>query len=286
VIGREELEKLIKTYLVVKRMEGLSDKTLNQYAIYLKKLLLGMHKAPSEITANDIRLFLFGFQEERNISNRTLDRVRSIVCGFFRWAACEEYIPRSPVETIKAIKFEETPRKAISQIDLEMLRRSCKTYRELAILETFYSTGCRVSELIGIKLNDIDWTTNSVHLFGKGKKHRTSYLNAKALVAIKEYLGSRKYASEYLFCNDRGGGQMKKENVERMIRKLAQRAGMEGKGITPHVMRHTTATQALQSGMPIQDIQQLLGHANVSTTMIYAKTSMESVHAGHKRCVV
>lgn len=284
IIGREEFEKLIKTYLVVKRMEGLSEKTLEQYTIYLNKLLFSMYKPPAEITTNDIRLFLFQFQKERNISNRTLDRIRSIVCGFFRWAACEQYIPRSPVETLKPIKFEETPRKAISQIELEMLRRSCSTPRELAILEMLYSTGCRVSELIGIKLSDINWSENSVHLFGKGKKHRTSYLNAKAVVATREYLNTRKHESEYVFCNDRGGDAMKKENVERMVRKLAKRAGLEG--ITPHVMRHTTATQALQSGMPIQDIQLLLGHASVSTTMIYAKTSMDAVHAGHKRCVV
>lgn len=286
VVGRDELVGLIKTYLVVKRMEGLSEKTLDQYGIYLHKMMLAMNKAPAEITANDIRLFLYRYQEAKGISNRTLDRVRSVVCSFFRWAASEEYIPRSPVETIKAIKYEEKPRHAISQIELERIRRACETPRELAIIETLYSTGCRVSELIGIKLIDVDWSTKSVHLLGKGKKHRESYINAKAEIAIREYLADRKHESIYLLCNDRGGGPMKKENVERMMRKISERAGFMDRRITPHVMRHTTATQAVRSGMAVEDVQRLLGHSNISTTMIYAEVSQDGVQSMHRKCVV
>lgn len=285
VYGRDELEGLIKTYLVVKKMEGLSSKTLDQYGIYLHKFLLAMSKPPTEITANDIRLFLFRYQEQTGLSNRTLDRVRSIVCSFFRWAACEEYIPRSPVETIKAIRFEEKPRRAITQIELERLRRACQTPRELAIVEILYSTGCRVSELIGIQLSDINWSTKSVHLLGKGRKHRDSYINAKAEIAIREYLSGRKHESVFLLCNDRGGEPMKKENVERIMRVLSERAGM-GKRITPHVLRHTTATQAVRSGMAVEDVQQLLGHSSIATTMIYAEISQDGVREMHRRCVV
>lgn len=285
VAGREELSGLIKTYLVVKRMEGLSDKTVEQYLVYLRKFMLSMSKSPAEITANDIRLFLYRYQEETGISNRTLDRVRSIICSFFRWAACEEYIPRSPVETIKAIKFEAKPRRAIGQIDLERLRRACRTPRELAIIEILYSTGCRVSELTGIKISDIDWTTKTVHLLGKGKKHRDSYINAKAEIAIKEYLNGRKHDSIYLLCNDRGGGAMEKCNVERIMRVLSERAGFDRK-ITPHVIRHTTATQAVRSGMAVEEIQQLLGHSNISTTMIYTEVSSDGVRRQHERCIV
>lgn len=161
-----------------------------------------------------------------------------------------------------------------------------KGERELAILEMLYSTGCRVSELTGIKLSDIDWNCHSVSLLGKGKKYRTSYLNAKAEIAIRSYLSHRSHTSAYLFCNDRGGGKMKKTNIERMIRIIRNRAGMGDRRITSHTFRHTTATQALQSGMPITDIQVLLGHASVNTTMIYAHTSREAVQAGHKRCIV
>lgn len=286
VLGREEMERLIKTYIVVRRMEGLSETTLANYYKTLRLFMLEMRKPLAEITANDIRLYLYGYQERRGVSNRSLNAVRTAICTFFRWAASEKYIPCSPVEPIKPIKFEVRPRKAVTQIELEMLRRGCRDARELAILETLYSTGCRVSELTGILLSDIDWPTRTVHLLGKGKKHRSSYLNSKAEVAIREYLSRRRHASVYLFCNDRGGGPMQKGNVERMMRGIAQRAGLGGRGISPHVLRHTTATQAIQSGMPVEDIQQLLGHSSIATTMIYAEVSQDNVRSGHKKYIV
>ena len=174
----------------------------------------------------------------------------------------------------------------MTQKELELLRRACKTPRELAIIETLYSTGCRVSELTNIKLCDIDWEKRAVHLVGKGKKHRDSYLNAKAEVSIGDYLLHRKYQSEYLFCNDRGGGKTTKDNIEKIVRNIAARSEISGKHITPHVMRHTTATQALNSGMQVQDIQKMLGHSNIATTMIYAQTSIEHVAAEHKKYIV
>lgn len=286
VLGRDEMERLVKTYIVVRRMEGLSETTLASYYRTLRLFMLEMRKPIAEITANDIRLYLYGYQEARGVSNRSLDAMRAAICTFFRWAAAEQYIPYSPVDSIKPIKYEVRPRKAVTQIELEMLRRGCRDARELAILEMLYSAGCRVSELTGILLSDIDWPTRTVHLLGKGKKHRSSYLNAKAEVAIREYLSRRRHASVYLFCNDRGGGPMQKGNVERMMRGIAQRAGLGGRGISPHVLRHTTATQAIQSGMPVEDIQQLLGHSSIATTMIYAEVSQDNVRSGHKKYIV
>ena len=286
VLGREEMERLIKTYIVVKRMEGLSNATLENYTRVLWQFMRAMRKPVGEIEANDIRLYLYEYQEQRGVSNRSLDSIRVVICTFFKWAACEQYIPRSPVETIRPIKYEAKPRRAATQIELELLRRGCRDERELAILETLYSTGCRVSELIGIKLGDINWETRTVLLLGKGKKYRQSYINAKAEVAIREYLKVRKHDSIYLLCNDRGGMPMTKGNVERVMRGIAERAGMGGMGISPHVMRHTTATQALRSGMAVEDIQRLLGHASVSTTMVYAKVSQDNVRDKHQKYIV
>lgn len=286
VTGREEFLSLIKTYVMVKKMEGLSDLTINNYFLHLKSFVMTTNKFPAEVTSNDVRLYLYHYQNCRKISNRSLDKVRSAICAFFRWAASENYIPRNPTETLKPIKYEEKPRKAIDQVDLELMRRGCKTNRELAILEVFYSTGCRVSELINLKIDDINWITREVKIFGKGQKHRVSYLNAKALIALHEYLKSRTHSSPYLFCNDRGGGSMTKSNIERIIRIISENAGLKDKHITPHTMRHTTATQALKNGMPIQDIQKLLGHENVATTMIYAKTSLDEVRSKHQTCVL
>jgi integrase/recombinase XerD len=286
VAGREEFENLIKTFIVIKKMEGLSELTLKQYLMHLTHFMESMSIPISQITGNNIRLYLFNYQQQRHVSNRSLDRIRATLCSFFRWASAEKYISSNPTESLRPIKFEERPRKALEQIELELMRKACKTKRDIAILETFYSTGCRVSELINIKLSDINWDKHTVHLLGKGKKHRTSFINAKATVAIAEYMKERKHQSDYLFCNDRGGSCMKKENIERIIRKIAIDAGLRDKKISPHVIRHTTATQALRSGMAVNDIQALLGHSNVATTMIYAHTSIDNIQAEHIRCVV
>lgn len=286
VTGGDEFENLIKTFIVIKKMEGLSELTLKQYLMHLTHFMNATNVPISQVTGNSIRLYLFNYQQQRNISNRSLDRVRSTLCSFFKWAFAEKYISSSPTESLRPIKFEERPRKALEQIELELMRKACKTKRDIAILETFYSTGCRVSELTNIKLSDINWDKHTVHLFGKEKKHRTSFINAKATVAISEYMKDRKHQSDYLFCNDRGGSVMKKENIERIIRKIAIDAGLGDKKISPHIIRHTTATQALRSGMAVSDIQALLGHSNVATTMIYAHTSTDDVQAEHVRCII
>ena len=286
VIGREEMVNLVKTYLVVRRMEGLRDSTLESYLTHLRNFTNAMRKPISQLTANDIRMYLFYYQQRNDITNRSLEAVRGCLSTFFAWAANEKYIEQNPMISVKPIKYQKKPREALTQIDLEYIRRACSTKRETAIIEMLYSTGCRVSELAGVKLTDVDWSAHSVSLLGKGNKTRTSYINAKAEVAIKEYLKDRRYQSDYLFCNDRLGTPMKKDNIERIVRNIAGKSGIQGKHISPHVLRHTTATQAMRSGMPVQDIQQLLGHANISTTMIYASTSAEAVAAGHKKFVV
>ena len=286
VLGREEMLNFIQMYIVSRGMEGLSQLTLSNYCMNLRSFANFMRKPVSEVTPNDIRLYLYAYQKHHNITNRSLDSLRSCLSTFFQWLVNEKYLQINPMINIKPIKYEVKPREALSQTDLEYLRRACADKREIAILEVLYSTGCRVSELTGIKLSDINWNTHSVSLFGKGSKHRVSYINAKAEVAIKEYLSSRKHKSEYLFCNNRGGTQMTKCNVERIMRKISDRSCLTGKRISPHVLRHTTATQALRSGMSVQDVQKLLGHASISTTMIYASTSTDAVAAAHKKFVV
>ncbi len=286
VLGQDEFERVIKTYIVTKHMEGLSDLTIQNYLLRLKAFMIGVAKPLGKVTANDVRLFLFNYQAQHNISNRTLESVRMIISTFLRWATSEGYITANPAETLKPIKYTVTPRSALEQIELERIRMTCSTKRETALIEVLYSTGCRVTELTSIKLSDIDWIKHTVTLFGKGKKYRTSYINAKAEVALQAYLSTRAHQGEYLFNNDRGGGKMSKENVERIIRNIKDRAGFGDRKITPHTFRHTTATQALRSGMPVNDIQVLLGHANVATTMIYAHTTNEAIASGHKRCIV
>ena len=283
-----ELPEVVKTYLVCKKMAGLSDGTLNNYKIILSVFFREVGKEHCDIEANDIREFLYKYQERKGVSRRTIDKYREYIARFFNWANDEGYIQSNPTRNIAAIKYEEKPREALTQVELEYLRMACETLREHAIIEFLYSTGARVSELSIIKKSDINWYEKSVHLFGKGRKHRVSFLNAKAEVALIKYLESRNDDCEYLFATiKKPYRNLNKDGIERIVRNIACRVSDNiGKHITPHILRHTTATTALQSGMPIADISKLLGHESIDTTMIYAKSSMEDVRSGHKKHIV
>ena len=280
------LPQLVKTYIVTKKAEGLADGSLRNYLSALRHFFQWCRKDVNQVTANDIRIYLYEYSQYRHVSDRTLDKYRAFICWFFNWAHAEEYIQRNPARTIKAIKYEIKERQSLSQLELEYLRRACTSDRDAAILEFFYSTGCRVSELIHVQRSDVNWATNTVHLYGKGRKHRTSYLNAKAQVALKAYLKGRTDTNPHLFVVGRAPyNALRKEAVEYVIRRLSNAAGM-GNRVTPHVLRHTTATQAVNSGMPIEDVSKLLGHASLNTTMIYAKPSSPKIQAEHIRYVV
>lgn len=286
IVQDDPVPPLVKTYIVVKKTEGLSNATLQNYARTLKLFFLWIRKAPESVTANDIRMFLYDYQNTHTVSDRTLDKYREIICWFFHWAFNEEYIPKNPGRSVKAIRHEIKERQALTQIELEYLRMAAKTPREKAMIEFMYSTGCRVSELVGVKKTDIDFKSGTVHLFGKGRKHRTSYINAKCEVALKEYLSSRSDVSNFLFVSQRAPhGAVKKESVEKVMRILSERTGLK-KRITPHILRHTSATQAVNNGMPIEDVSAFLGHNSVSTTMIYAKVSDSRVQTHHLKCVI
>lgn len=280
------IPEVVKIYIAVKKTEGLSDGTLENYARILQQFFLWVKKQPDAVTANDIRMFLYNYQQHRRVSNITLEKYREMICWFFTWAHREEYIQRDPSRAVKGIKVEVKERQALTQLELEHLRLACDTPREKAMLEFMYSTGCRVSELCVVKMTDIDFKDNTVHLYGKGRKHRTSFINARCEVALKEYFKHRKGESEYLFVSDRYPHEgLSKAAVEKIVHNFAERSGLK-KHITPHVLRHTTATQAVNNGMAIEDVSELLGHANVATTMIYAKVSHNKVHAEHLRCVI
>lgn len=283
-----ELPNVVQMYLVCKKMAGLSDTTLSNYKTFLKVFFCEINKPPQSITANDIRLFLYWYQQNRGCSSRSLDKYREYLSHFFTWAHEEGYIQTNPSKNISAIKHEEKPREFLTQIELEYIRKSCVSIKEKAIIEFLYSTGCRVSELTNVKKEDINWNEKSVHLFGKGKKHRVSFINAKAQIALQEYLNSRSDDCDYLFVSSRKPyRQMHKDGIEKIVRNISDRAfESTGKHITPHILRHTTATTALRGGMPIADISKLLGHEKIDTTMIYAKSSLVDVQAGHKKYVI
>ena len=282
----EFIPEIVKIFLACKKIEGYSMGTLTNYKHLLASFFSHVRKPLEQLTTNDIRVFLYAYQEERGCSNRTLDKYQTNLRAFFEWCAEEHYIDANIAKRLKAIKYERKEKVALTQMELETLRNACRDIRERAIVEFIYSTGCRVSELCILKKSDINWNADTVHLFGKGSKHRTSFLNAKARFYLTRYLESRTDDSEYVFVSKRAPhGKLKKDAVEKIFRQLSAIVGFD-KRLTPHILRHTTATTGLNNGMPINEIQKMLGHASVSTTMIYAKTNLDNVQADHKRFII
>ena len=280
------LPECYETYFVTRKIEGMSMKSLELYNLVLKDFFFKLNKEIGKISTNDIRVYLYKNQQERNLSNSTLDTKRTIIHAFFEWAANEGYIGSNPCRNIKPIKYERPKRKPLTGIELEKVRNACDNLKDKALLELFYSTGCRVTEMERLDISDIDFQTKEVLLFGKGDKHRISYLNAKAEIAIRNYLDSRKDNEEALFVSDRKPyGRLKKPAIEKRIRVLGEKSGI-GRRLYPHLIRHTTVTTALDRGMNIVDVSKLFGHESVDTTMEYITTDINSIKTHHMNCVI
>lgn len=284
----QELPDMVKAYLVSRKVEGYAAGTLDNFHRFLKIFFWQVQKAPQDVTALDVRVFLHKYQEERGVSDRSLDKIRGYICSFFKWAAAEEYIPKDPTTSIKAIKYEAKERSYCSQMELEYLRKACNTLKERAILELFYSTGCRVAELVNLKKTDIDFKEGTVLLFGKGKKYRTSYVNAKAEVAVKEYLASRVDDHDALFVSDRRPyNPIGIAGVQKIIRNLAMRASNNlSHPVTPHILRHTTATTMANNDVDLIVIKTIMGHESANTTMNYIHQTRDIVKMTHRKAVV
>ena len=206
--------------------------------------------------------------------------------AFFEWAAGEGYIEKNPCRPIKNIKYERIQKKPLTDIELERVRQACKTVREKALVEFLYSTGARVTEACTVKISDIDFVKGEVVVLGKGNKYRKTYLNARSKILLMQYLNSRDDDSEYLFVGERKPHmQLKKAAVEKILRGIGELAEMD-RPLTPHLFRHTLATILLQRGTPITEVQKILGHVNINTTMIYAKVSDDDVKTSHMKYAI
>lgn len=280
------LPECYEIFFATRKIEGLSIRTLELYNMVLHNFFFQVNKNLREITTNDIRIYLYKTQETRKISNATLDNRRVIIQTFFEWAANEGYIGSNPCRNIKAIKHERAQRKPLSGMELERVRNACETLRDKAMIEMLYSTGCRVTELERLNITDVDFEQKDVHLFGKGDKHRTSCLNVRAELALKNYLATRNDDNPALFVSERAPhGRLKKPAIEKRVRQLGEMSKI-GRRVYPHLIRHTTATDGLDRGMPIEEVQQFLGHVNINTTMVYAQVSRTNLKRDHRRCIV
>ena len=270
----------IQQYIVIKKIEGRSDKSLYLYNLVLTNFFETVHKTNEQVTANDIRLYLFQYQKEHDISNRTLDCRRIIICTYFTWLTSEGYIQKDPTINVNSIKFEKKHKNPMSQLDLEKIRLACETNREKAIVELLYSTGCRVSEVYGINREDINWNDKSILISGKGNKERKVYISDKANYYLQEYIMNRKYPSDILFTN-RFGNRWSKQSIEKIVKSIAKKAGVEN--THPHRFRRTFATNALNKGMAVQSLQKILGHQSLDTTMRYCTVDDDLIKLEHKK---
>lgn len=288
-VYQDGLPEEVKAYLVTKKIEGYASGTLYNYRKNLTLFFDEMHMGVRNITANDIRVYLLKYQKITGVSNRTLEKIRNSISGLYKWLLSEGYIEKDPTASIKAIKFEEKPKQALTQLDLEYIRKACMTKREKAIIETLYSTGCRVSELTNLKLEDIDFENKTVELFGKGSKYRTSFLNAKSIIALKDYIDTERKETEdrHVFISNRMPYTgMCRSSIEKIVHDIKTRDSHIEKPLTPHILRHTCATVMIRNDASLTSIQKLLGHEQISTTMIYAHNTLDQAKREHEKYIV
>lgn len=279
----EDLLDNIELYLSAKRLEGLSELTVTDYFIELHLFAAHCRKATAHITTPDIRNYLAESQKKRGLMNSTVGKKLSALKSFFNWLVQEEIILRNPVLRVKPPKTPKRMTKALTIEELEIVRESCVTIRQRALVEIMYSTGCRLSEVANMRRLDIDIQNMSMRVVGKGDKERTVFLSFKALYHLRKYLQSRNDDCPYLFVTERKPiRQMKNCSIQREIRKLEAQSGI-GKSLHPHKFRHTFAQLGADQGMELADLQHLLGHSNPSTSLRYAAVSDERKQQAHRK---
>ncbi|MBY6871654.1 tyrosine-type recombinase/integrase [Clostridium botulinum] len=276
-----DIEEKLQIYLASKKLDGLSLKTLKNYQYNLAIFADRLRKPLGTITTMDLRMFLA--VRCKNMKATSVNGQISILKSFFGWLADEEYIPKNPAKKLKQTKEPKRLRHAMTEEEIENLRQACKTEREKALVEFLISTGCRLSEVVGVNKDDINWYEMSLNVIGKGDKERKVYFNIKTKIYLKKYLNRRKDNNEALFVTSRRSyARLGGRSVQREIKKIANRAGIN-KSIYPHLFRHSFATSKLNAGMPLPVIQHLMGHENPATTQIYAELSEENIKHEYKK---
>ena len=272
----------LEDFLVSKALEGRSPHTIERYRYELKRLLSYINKGIANITDGDISSYMRAYKAIRQVSNQTLKNVRAVYSEFFSWLRDRDRIRKNPMVLVEDIKVEKKLKKPFSDEEREMLLRNCETLRDKAMMEFLYSTAVRVSELASLNREDVRWSSKDLIVFGKGSKERIVYLNDRSNMYLREYLESRTDNNMALFVSLRNPHErLTKEGIEDIIRRTGKRAGVEK--AHPHRFRRTAATNALNRGMPVQEVAQFLGHAKLDTTMIYCNVDQAGVKYNHQK---
>ena len=277
-------EEYLKLFLAAKKIEGCSDRTIQYYRTTVEHLLRRIATPIRKMTTEEIRSYLVDYQEDGHCSKVTVDNIRRNISSFFSWLEEEDYILKSPMRRIHKIKTKTVVKEVISDESMERMRDACTEKRDLAIIDLLYSTGIRVGELVRLNIEDVDLEQRECIVFGKGDKERRVYFDAKAKVHLSEYLASRVDDNPALFVTlDAPFSRLKISGVEIRLRTLG-RSLLLGR-IHPHKFRRTMATRAIDKGMPIEQVQKILGHSQIDTTMQYAIVNQSNVKTSHRRFI-
>jgi hypothetical protein len=273
---------LLEDFIQAKKLEGCSVKTLAYYNSTLEKLFISTKKPATEITSEDIRTYLSNFQTIRQVSKMTIDNNRRIFSTFFSWLENEDLILKSPMRKIHKVKRDITVQKVFTDENMVILRDNCTDARSKALVDLLESTGMRVGELVKLNRSDIDFEQRQTIVIGKGAKEREVYFNASTKLHLKEYLNSRTDDSPALFVQQKAPyNRLSISGVEAALRRLGNSASINK--VHPHRFRRTMATEAINRGMPIEQVQRLLGHAKIDTTMRYAQVDQQNVKISHRK---
>lgn len=269
-------------FLSAKQVEGCSLRSINYYSSTLDNLIKDLDKPFNQIVTEDLRTYLSEYQKKNNASKQTIDNIRRILSSFFTWLEDEDYILKSPVRRIHKIKTTKQVKETYSDEALETLRDNCKTIRDLAIIDILASTGMRVGELVKLNRIDVDFINRECVVLGKGSKERIVYFDARTKLHLQNYLNSRKDDNPALFVSLlEPHKRLEIAGIEIMLRKLGR--SLEINKVHPHKFRRTLATRAIDKGMPIEQVQKLLGHQKIDTTMEYAIVDQQNVKNSHKK---
>lgn len=277
-------EEYLEMFLHAKQVEGLSERTLSYYRSSVSHMLLSVKTPVRKMTTEQIREYLASYQRINNCGKATVDNIRRNISSFFTWLEEEDHILKSPVRRIHKIKSKLTVKEVISDEDIERLRDNCEVSRDVAIIDMLYSTGMRVGELVRLDIRDINFDERECVVYGKGGKERKVYFDARTKLHLENYIASRDDDNPALFVTlDAPHARLKISGVEIRLRELGRRLDIHN--IHPHKFRRTMATRAIDKGMPIEQVQKILGHSQIDTTMHYAIVNQNNVKAAHRKYI-
>ena len=277
-------QDFVELFLAAKRIEGCSEKSLKYYKATIETMLDELKKDVKHIVTDDIRGYLTEYQEKKKSSRVTIDNIRRILSSFFSWLEDEDYILKSPVRRIHKVKTGTNIKETYSDESLELMRDNCTTLRDLAIIDILASTGMRVGEMVLLNRNDIDFNERECIVFGKGSKERVVYFDARTKIHLQNYLKGRTDNNPALFVSLKSPHKrLKIGGVEVRLREFGKQLGLQR--VYPHKFRRTLATTAIDKGMPIEQLQQLLGHRKIDTTLQYAMVKQSNVKIAHRKYI-